>query len=93
MADPTPCQDFKTIADFRRDNRKAIQQVCREFTLFCRNLELFSGDRIAIDGSKTFMAFIGVTARSESAKSRELEFVGGPTKERVDSTGNYSSPF
>ena len=28
--------DFKTIADFRRDNRRAIRQVCREFTLFCR---------------------------------------------------------
>ncbi len=44
--------DFKTIADFRRENRKAIQQVCCEFTLFCRNLELFSGDLVAIDGSK-----------------------------------------
>lgn len=44
--------DFKTIADFRRDNLKAIQQVCREFTLFCRKLALFSGDPVAIDVSK-----------------------------------------
>jgi hypothetical protein len=28
--------DFKTIADFRRDNGKAIQKACREFVLLCR---------------------------------------------------------
>src|SRR5687768_13886738 len=31
--------DFKTIADFRRDNREAIKGVCREFTLVCKKLE------------------------------------------------------
>jgi len=44
--------DFKTIADFRKDNGKAIKRVCREFVDLCRRLELFSGDVIAIDGSK-----------------------------------------
>jgi len=52
--------DFKTIADFRRDNRQAIRQVCRQFTLFCRQLDLFGGELVAIpqehrddvDGSK-----------------------------------------
>src|SRR5437667_2258517 len=44
--------DFKTIADFRRDNLKAIKQVCREFTLVCRKLKLFGGELVAIDGSK-----------------------------------------
>jgi len=44
--------DFKTIADFRRDNRRAIRQVCRQFTLFCRQLDLFGGELVAIDGSK-----------------------------------------
>ena len=44
--------DFKTIADFRRDNRQAIRQVSREFTLFCRQLDLFGGEIVAIDGSK-----------------------------------------
>jgi transposase len=33
--------DFKTIADFRKDNREAICQVCREFTFYCRELGLF----------------------------------------------------
>src|SRR5438445_13848517 len=44
--------DFKTIADFRRDNLKAIKQVCREFTLLCRKLKLCGGELVAIDGSK-----------------------------------------
>jgi len=44
--------DFKTIADFRRDNLAALKQVCREFTLLCRKLGLFGGELVAIDGSK-----------------------------------------
>ena len=44
--------DFKTIADFRKDNSKAIQSVCREFVLLCRKLDLFTDSLIAIDGSK-----------------------------------------
>ena len=44
--------DFKTIADFRRDNGAAIRQVCREFVVLCRRLDLFSQALVAIDGSK-----------------------------------------
>lgn len=44
--------DFKTIADFRKDNGAAIREVCREFVALCRSLELFSEASVAIDGSK-----------------------------------------
>jgi len=44
--------DFKTIADFRRDNGAAIRKVCREFVLLCRRLGLFAQALVAIDGSK-----------------------------------------
>ncbi len=44
--------DFKTIADFRKDNGKAIRLVCREFVLLCRKLDLFKEAFVAIDGSK-----------------------------------------
>jgi transposase len=44
--------DFKTIADFRKNNGAAIRQVCREFVLLCRRLDLFSQALVAIDGSK-----------------------------------------
>lgn len=44
--------DFKTIADFRRDNTKPLRRVCREFTVVCKRLDLFAGALVAIDGSK-----------------------------------------
>jgi len=44
--------DFKTIADFRKNNTKAIRSVCREFVIICRKLNLFSEVFVAIDGSK-----------------------------------------
>jgi len=44
--------DFKTIADFRKENVKAFKKVFRQFTLLCRGLNLFGGELIAIDGSK-----------------------------------------
>ena len=34
--------DFKTIADFRKDNGEAIRKVCRAFVLLCRRLEAHS---------------------------------------------------
>ncbi len=54
--------DFKTIADFRKDNKRAIQQVCVKFVGVCRKLELFSASLVAIDGSK----FKAVNSRDRS---------------------------
>jgi transposase len=44
--------DFKTIADFRKDNGKAIRKVCRQFVVLCQQLNLFTEAVVAIDGSK-----------------------------------------
>ena len=44
--------DFKTIADFRRDNRKAFRLVFREFVLLCRQLKLFGRELLAVDGTR-----------------------------------------
>src|SRR5262245_33068056 len=43
--------DHKTIATLRRDNRHAMRQVCRACTLLCKQLDLFAGELVAIDGS------------------------------------------
>lgn len=65
--------DFKTIADFRKDNGKAIREVCRAFVLLCRKLNLLSEASVAIDGSK----FKAVNARdknfTEAKMKRRLE--------------------
>lgn len=44
--------DFKTIADFRRDNRAAFKQVFREFVALCRKLDLFGRELLAVDGTR-----------------------------------------
>ena len=44
--------DFKTIADFRKDNAGAFKAVVREFTRLCRQLDLFGGQLLAIDSTK-----------------------------------------
>jgi transposase len=44
--------DFKTIADFRRDNGPAIRVACAQFMLLCRQFKLFTRAVVAIDGSK-----------------------------------------
>ena len=44
--------DFKTIADFRRDNGPAIRAVCSQFVVLCRRLNMFTNAVVAIDGSK-----------------------------------------
>ncbi len=44
--------DFKTIADFRRQNSKAFKQVFREFVVLCRDLDLYGRELIAVDGTR-----------------------------------------
>jgi transposase len=61
--------DFKTIADFRKDNVEAIKRVCREFTLLCKRLELFGGELLAIDGSK----FKAQNSKRRNFTSEKLE--------------------
>lgn len=44
--------NFKTIANFRRDNGAVIRAVCAQFVLLCRGMGLFRGAMVAVDGSK-----------------------------------------
>ena len=44
--------DFKTIADFRRDNRNAFREVFRQFVRLCRELDLYGRELIAVDGTR-----------------------------------------
>jgi len=58
--------DFKTIADFRKDNAKAFKMVFRQFSLLCRELDLFGRELIAIDGTK--LKAVNNPARNLSAE-------------------------
>src|SRR3989441_6260937 len=65
--------DFKTIADFRRDNGKAIRNVCRQFIELCRRLDLFSQSIVAIDGSKF-----------KAVNNRDRNFTSGKVRARME---------
>lgn len=61
--------DFKTIADFRKDNGEAIRLVCREFVMLCRKLNLFTQAFVAIDGAK----FKAVNTRDKNFTKAKLK--------------------
>jgi len=61
--------DFKTVADFRRDNGPAIVGACRAFVLICRDAGLFSARLVALDGSK----FRAVASAKKIMGRREIE--------------------
>lgn len=61
--------DFKTIANFRKDNGKAIRKVCRQFVVLCQRLGLFTEALVAIDGSK----FKAVNNRDRNFTSAKLQ--------------------
>jgi transposase len=44
--------DFRTVADFRRDNRGAFKSVFRQFVLLCRRLDLYGRELLAVDGTR-----------------------------------------
>ena len=71
--------DFKTLADFRKDNLKALKAVSRQFTLLCRKLELFGGELLAIDGSK----FRAVNARDQNFSAAKLQELIAHTDARL----------
>src|SRR5690349_3216704 len=61
--------DFKTIADFRRDNSVGIRNVCAQFVVVCRKLKLLADGVVAVDGSK----FKAVNNRDRSFTPHKVE--------------------
>jgi transposase len=74
--------DFKTIADFRKDNGPAIRDACRRFVALCRNMHLLDEAKVAIDGSKF-----------KAVNNREKNFTHDRLKKRMqsleDAVGRY----
>src|ERR1700751_3461936 len=65
--------DFKTIADFRKDNGPAIRATCRQFVMLCRRLDLSSEAVIAIDGS-----------RFKAVNTRDKNYTHGAIERRME---------
>ena len=66
--------DFKTIADFRKDNRGAFKPVFRQFVLLCRKLDLFGGELLVVDGT-----------RLKAVNSTERNFTNAKLTKQIES--------
>jgi len=72
--------DFKTIADFRKNNGQGIKQTCRTFVGLCRQLNMFSDAVIAIDGSK----FKASNNKSKNYTARKLKTEMARVEKHID---------
>ena len=72
--------DFKTIADFRKDNVGCIKRVFKEFIYICKSLDLFGGELVGIDSSK----FRAVNSRKRNLNRQTLKMNLKRVEERVE---------
>ena len=72
--------DFKTIADFRKANSKALKKVFREFTGICKKVELFGGELVGVDGSK----FRASNSRKRNYSAAKLKNLIRKADERIE---------
>ena len=71
--------DFKTIADFRKDNVDCIKPVFKEFVYLCRSLDLYGAQLVAIDGSK----FKAVNSKSNNFNEKNVALRLKRTEEKI----------
>ena len=72
--------DFKTIADFRKDNGKGIKNTCRSFIDLCRQMNLFADAIVAIDGSK----FKASNSKENNYTPKKLKFFIDRVERHID---------
>ena len=72
--------DFKTIADFRKGNTKALKKMFQEFSEICRKLELFGGELVAVDGSK----FRASNSKKKNFTAAKLKYLMRKADKRID---------
>jgi hypothetical protein len=69
LQDGPACSRPQTVADFRKDNGRAIRQMCGRFVAICRALGLFTQTSVAIDVSK----FKAVNNRGKNFTRAKME--------------------
>ncbi len=71
--------DFKTIADFRKDNVDCVKPVFKEFVYICRSLDLYGAQLVAVDGSK----FKAVNSKSNNLNEKTIALRLKRTEEKI----------
>jgi len=71
--------DFKTIADFRKNNVDCIKGVFKEFVYLCRSMDLYGAQLVAIDGTK----FKAVNSKSNNLNEKTVALRLKQTEEKI----------
>ena len=78
------CPNYHTIADFRKDNPKALKQLFKLFVSFLKDAELIAGETIAIDGTKS-RAHNGKKSNFNQKKiDKHLAYIEEKTQQYLD---------
>jgi transposase len=87
--------DFKTIADFRKDNKKPIRKVFQQFTQLCSNWDLFGKELVAVDGTKIRASNSKRNNFSSKKLDRHIKYINEKIEEymkTLDTTDKEEEP-
>jgi len=73
--------DFKTIADFRKENKNNLRKVFKDFSLLCRELDLYGGILIAVDGTKIKASNSKKNNYNQKKIDRQVKYIDEKTEE------------
>lgn len=73
--------DFKTIADFRKNNKKAIKEIFKDFVRICKEWDLFGKETVAVDGSK----FKASNSKKNNYNKKKIERHKKYIEEKIES--------
>lgn len=76
--------DFKTIADFRKENKKNLKKVFKDFSLLCRELDLYGGILIAVDGTKFKANNSKRNNYNQKKIDRQIKYIDEKTQEYLN---------
>ena len=76
--------NYHSIADFRKDNPKALKQLFKLFVSFLKDAELIAGDTIAIDGTKSRAHNSKKANYNQKKIDKHKEYIQAKSQEYLD---------
>ena len=76
--------DFKTIADFRKDNPSAIGALFKEFVSFLKDLSLYGAKQVAVDGTKLHAVNANDKAFTQRALAKRIKVMEKSVKHYLE---------
>lgn len=76
--------DFKTISDFRKENKNNLIKVFKDFSLLCKELGLYGEQLIAVDGTKIKANNSRENNYNQKKINRQLKYINEKTQEYLN---------